>query len=464
MIGGLLFLLSLGATAGRSIDAATGKRIRDDVHAVLDRTHTPGAVVLVVAGGKPIFEEAYGQRDVANKLPVGIDTHFEIGSITKQFTAAAILQLQEAGKLHIEDRLSVYLPKAPHADEITLKQMLSHTSGLPEYLDGPDIEVAARKPTDFARILQRIDGKSLVFVPGSQWSYNNSGYLLLGRVIETVSRETYRHYLQAHIFLPLGMRDTFTVSDESHLPNMALGYTTVDGTVQTVTPWDESYASSAGSIVSTVGDLQKWNDALTTGKVISPQSYALMSSSVMTGQGDAEYGLGLFVDQVEDQPRIGHTGGSAGFTTANEYFPKQGVRIIAFTNHRANPEPGEMLTTAIFNDLYPGIAAAALHPSAGEDVAVSVRVRALFTQLQSGQEGSAALGAKLDAKMKDGLAKRLSDAYAPYGKPTAFTFKGRRTTPGRHWFDYVIQFGPGSLLKFGVGLDEEGKIAGLSFG
>lgn len=197
---------------------------------------------------------------------------------------------------------------------------------------------------------------------------------------------------------------------------------------------------------------------------MTPANYALMRTSVKTAQGDAGYGLGLFVDNIDDEPRVGHTGGSLGFTTANEYFPRQDTQIIAFTNFADSPEPGETLTTAIFEDLNPAIAAAAMRPSAGEDAAVSAKTKTYFAQMQAGVQDSAYLTAKLNKKMRAGLAKRLADEFKDYGRPTAFVFKGTHIDAGLTFRDYVIRFGPGTQLKFGVALDKTGKIASLSFG
>ncbi|MFC4526867.1 beta-lactamase family protein [Dyella halodurans] len=459
-----LWSVSLAAAAMPAAPAVD-KRIDADVHAVLQRTETPGAAIAVFKDGQLVYRQAYGLRDRDGHLPASVDTWFEIGSITKQFTAAAILQLQEAGKLTIDAKLATYLPDAPHANEVTLRQLLSHTSGLPEYVDGPDIEQAATRPATFDQLVARIKDKPLDFAPGSRWSYSNTGYLMLGRVIEVVSQESYRHYVQTHLLDSAGLTQTFTVADEAHLPVMAIGYRHAQGRLERAPTIHDTFGWAAGNLVSTLGDLQKWNQALMGGKIVSPADYALMSTSVMTTEkGSADYGLGLFVDSVEGQPRVGHTGGSFGFTTANEYFPKQGVRIIAFTNNGDNPEPGEMLTTAIFNELYPEIYAAMRKPAAGEDTAMTAAARATFTQLQGGSEDSSRFGAKLDAKLKAGLSARLAKQFSPYGAPTAFVFKGRRVDGAVTWFDYLIQFGPGSILKFGLGIDQAGKVASLSFG
>jgi D-alanyl-D-alanine carboxypeptidase len=439
-------------------------RIDPVVQDVMQRTGTPGVTIEVVQGGHVVYSHAYGFRDLKGRIPADVDTYYEAGSITKQFTAAAILQLKEAGKLDIDVKLATYLPAAPHASEVSLRQLLSHTSGLPEYFDGPDVETAAGKPTSFDQVMARVAGKPLDFAPGAKWAYSNTGYILLGRVIETVSHETYHHYIQTHLLDRAGMKQTFTMADEKSLPDMALGYRRAEGQVRPAPPVDEGFAWSAGDIVTTPGDLQRWNEALTSGKIVTPADYAVMTTPVITRQGDSGYGFGLFIDSIDDQPRIGHTGSSLGFTAANEYFPKQDVRIIAFTDLVDDPEPGERFTTAIFEALFPEIAAAAARPSPGEDTSVTAKARTLFAEMQSGTEDGALLGDKLAGKMKAGLAKRLADEFAPYGPSTAFIFKGHRSDSGLDWFDYLIKFGPGSSLKFSVGFDSIGKITSLGFG
>ena len=453
-----------GAVATKPLDASTIHRIDTDVQTILALTGTPSAVIEIVEDGQMVYRKAYGLRDVARRIAATIDTHYELGSITKQFTAAAILQLQEGGKLNIDDKLSKYLPDAPHAGEVTLRQLLSHTSGLPEYLDGPDIESAATKPTTFTELMARVAGKPLDFMPGSKMVYNNTGYILLGRVIEVVSRQSYSEYVHKHLLERAGMGQTYTLADEAHLSNMAVGYRHANGKLEVAQPIHETWGWSAGDLVSTIDDLEKWNRALTQGKIVSPASYSAMTTPAKITDGESDYGLGLFVDSVQDQPRIGHTGGSFGFTTANEFFPKQNVRIMAFTNHNANPEPGEMITTAVFDDLFPEIAAAASKPAPGEDADVTAKARMLFEQMQTGTKGSSLLGAKLDAKMKNGLAERLAKQFSPYGTPSHFIYKGSRPGTGLRWYDYVIEFGPGSQLKFAVALDDEKKVVSISFG
>jgi len=446
-----------------AIDPALASRIDADAQQVLQRTGTPGATLAVYRNGAAVYVHAYGRSDSEHKTPATASTHYEIGSITKQFTAAAVLQLQEAGKLDIDATLATYLPDAPHAKEVTLKQLLSHTSGMPEYLDGPDVEAWAVKPATFEQIMARIKDRPLDFPPGSRWSYSNSGYVLLGRVIEVASHESYEHYVKTHLLATAGMGHTTTVADETRVPGMAKGYRHTDGKLEPAPTIHTTVGWAAGNLVSTVADLERWNVALQGGKIVRPADYALMTTPAT---GSTDYGLGLFVDTLDEQPRIGHTGGSFGFTTSNQYFPKQGIQIIAFTNVGDNPEPGQMLVTATFEALYPDIAAIARKPASGENTATTNAVRKAFMRLQGRGDDLSMFDDRLKAKMGAGLSERMTKQLSPYGEPSSFIYKGQRQDKekNRVWNDYRIEFGPGNSLPFGVELDASGKVAGISIG
>jgi len=461
----LIAALPIRAQA-QPLDPALAQRIDADVRAALAHAGAPGAAIAIIRDGQLDYAQAYGERDAERHLPVRVDSHFEIGSITKQFTVAAVLQLRAAGKLDIDAKLATYLPKAPHASEVTLRQLLSHTSGLHDYFATPDVEAAAVKPARFDQVIARVSSLPLDFAPGSRWSYSNTGYVLLGRIIEIASGERYNHYVRAHFFRPLGMAQSFTVADEAHLPDMAVGYRHAGGRRERSPTISDSFGWSAGNIVSTLADLEKWNRALMAGTVVSPADYRLMTTSVMTTEnGDVGYGLGLFVDSAQGQPRIGHTGGSFGFTTANEYFPNQHLRLIAFTNDGDGPpEPGEILTNVLFDDLYPEIAADAARAAPGEDKAATTAAAALFAQLQTGGADPAHFTERLGTKLRAGLARRLATQLAGYGAATAVIFKGQRTDGDTHWTDYLMQFGPGNTLRFAVAYDAAGAVTSLSFG
>jgi CubicO group peptidase (beta-lactamase class C family) len=468
----LVFFFATGfaacaSAASDQVPAVVASKIEGDVASLLHRFAVPGAAVMVIQKGHVSLVRAFGLRDVGAHLPMRSNSYFEIGSITKQFTAASILQLQEAGKLQIDRPLSDYLPQAPHAAEVTLRQLLAHTSGLHDYLDLPteDLYRLASQPISYDDLIARVSSLPLDFEPGSRWSYSNTGYLLLGKVIATVSGETYKVYLQRHIFGPLHMTNTFTTAEEPVLSNRAIGYYHVGDKLERAPIIDPGWASAAGFIVAPLRDLAKWDEALSSGQIVSPASYREMTAPfIAPTSGSTDYGLGLFLNPVFGEPRIGHTGGSLGFTTADEYFPRQDVRIIAFTNlGDSAPEAGEALTNLVFADLYPEIAARAEKSAPGETLAITQTVRAAFGELQAGK-GYASFDAHLREKLASGIGAKFVKSIGSYGAPTAAIFKGVRQDANGTWHDYLMQFGPGVSLPFAVKIGPDRAIASFSVG
>jgi len=266
---------------------------------------------------------------------------------------------------------------------------------------------------------------------------------------------------------PLRLHETFTAASAPGIAGMAVGYQHVRGRIRSIPISGlESWGWSAGDLISTVDDLATWSVALADGRVVTSRDYALMATSQKVTQGDSGYGFGLFVDSKYGQPRVGHTGGGFGFTSADEYFPKQRVRVIALTNdgEEGDPEAGETITNIVFGDLHPALVARELTPNAGEDHHVTSTVRRVFQSLQTTNTTYSLFAPHLQAKLRAGLSLRLAPALAPYGTPTRLIFKSQRRDANGTWYTYEIAFSPGVLLSFGVHLDAQGKASGLSFG
>src|SRR5439155_23716249 len=205
-----------------------------------------------------------------------------IGSMTKQFTDAAILKLHEQGKLNLDDKLSKFIPEYPRGNEVTIHQLLTHTSGIHNVTEKPDFLQSVGvyiKPED---LIKSFDNDPYDFDPGRKWSYNNSGYILLGFIIETVSGETYGDYLHETFFEPLGMTNTAVHDASDIIEQEASGYSCQDGQVKKALHWDMSRAYSAGNLYSTVGDLYRWNEALFNGKAINEASLEAAFTPVHT--------------------------------------------------------------------------------------------------------------------------------------------------------------------------------------
>jgi CubicO group peptidase (beta-lactamase class C family) len=341
------------------LTAAEQSKIDTDIRAALSASHTQGATVLIVRDNAVVFARSYGLRDVERSSPADEHTRYEIGSITKQFTAAAILQLKEAGKIGLDAPVATYVPSAPHAGEITVRQLLSHTSGLAEYTDAPNFDTLAATPATFDRVLSPIVGKPLGFTPGSAFAYSNTNYVILGRIVERVSGQTWEAYVQQHLFVPAGMRESATMAQEDRLADMARGYVYAQGRAAASKPIAESWASSAGGIVSTADDLRLWGEALSSGRIISASDYELLTSPTKLADGSTTaYGFGMKVDRFEGQPRIWHDGNTNGFDGSDQFFPSQGVRIIVLTNTLA--AGSDAIAEHVYNDLFPAIASAAV--------------------------------------------------------------------------------------------------------
>lgn len=303
------------------------------IKAYVDPDVFSGAV-LVAKDGKPILRKAYGLADREWNVANTPETRFRLGSITKQFTATAILQLAEQGKLSIDDPISKYYPAAPAAwAPITLKHLLTHTSGIPSYTAIPGFFAEqARLDRTPDEIIALTRDKPLDFPPGSKYAYDNTGYILLGYVVEKVSGQPYAAYLQDHIFTPLGMKDSgYDVSD-TVLPRRASGYSVARGKAKNAAFLAMSLPYAAGSLYSTVDDLLIWDQALHAGKAIKPASVAAM----FTDYG-FKYGFGQSI-RVDKGHRIwGHNGGINGFSTMLSHLPDDGLTVIVLANIEQAP-------------------------------------------------------------------------------------------------------------------------------
>jgi D-alanyl-D-alanine carboxypeptidase len=318
-------------------DAAPATAERIDA-VVQEFMQTPGAVALSVAvavGDEMLYERTPGFADLEFDVPADAETMFRIGSITKQFTAAAIVRLAEQGELAIDDPLTQFLPDYPtHGHEITLRHLLTHTAGVPNYTAlGPAwYSVAARELPDEELVALWKD-RPLDFEPGERWSYSNSGYYLLGMVITKVSGQPYADYLQKEFFEPLHLTRTRYDSNGEVLRNRAQGYGWEDERFWNDRLIGMSQPGAAGGLISTAGDLVRWQRALVTGKVVRPESYEEMTLPyLLNGGGETTYGLGLSLEDRGGRRCISHGGGIFGFNSFLAWFPDEGLSVAVISN------------------------------------------------------------------------------------------------------------------------------------
>jgi CubicO group peptidase (beta-lactamase class C family) len=302
-------------------------RMQQVIQSYVDNKTFMGTV-LVVKDGKTLIDQGYGSADLEWNIPNTPTAKFRLGSITKQFTAASILLLEERGKLKIDDPISKYLPDAPPAwQKITIYNVLTHTSGIPSFTGFPDYNATEWKDTTPAELVARFRDKPLDFEPGSKFSYSNSGYVLLGYLIEKISGQTYADFLQQNIFTPLGMADTGIDSNAAILPQRAQGYSPSPNGTHHAGYISMTIPFSAGALYSTTGDLFKWEQGLFGGKILNPASLAKMTTPFKEN-----YAMGLTVVTRDGHKRIAHGGGIEGFNTALEFYPDDKLIVIVLGN------------------------------------------------------------------------------------------------------------------------------------
>jgi CubicO group peptidase (beta-lactamase class C family) len=302
---------------------------------VIDRDG-PGAAVLVARDGQILFERGYGLADIESHVPVTPATSFRIGSITKQFTTAAILKLQEQGKLSVTDTLSKYIADFPRGGEVTLHHLLTHTSGIHSYTDKPEFVAAVTHPVKPLEVIQSIKSDPYDFGPGQQWRYDNSGYFLLGYIVETVSGESYGDFLRKSFFDPLGMTHTGVYHNDHRPEREALGYESDPKAplkYARAPDWDMTWAAGAGALSSTVEDLYRWNEALFGGKVLAPASMeAAFTSGRIADGSQTGYGYGWFVATLRGEQMISHGGGLPGFRSYLSRLPREHFTVVVLMN------------------------------------------------------------------------------------------------------------------------------------
>lgn len=302
-------------------------RMEQVVRSYVDAKRFMGAV-LVARDGKVVLSKGYGSANLEWDVPNSPSTKFRLGSITKQFTAACILLLEEQGKLNIEDPVKKYMSDAPAAwDKVTIVNLLTHTSGIPNFTGFPDYHSTEAVPTTPEQLVARFRDKPLEFQPGEKFNYSNSGYVLLGYLIEKISQQSYRQFVQEHIFNPLGMKDSGYDSNSEIILHRASGYEPADRGRINAGFIDMSIPFSAGALYSTTEDLLRWEQGLMGGKVLSAASLQKMSTPFKS-----EYAFGLVVHTTNGHKVMEHGGGIEGFNTKLAYYPEDKLTVVVLAN------------------------------------------------------------------------------------------------------------------------------------
>jgi CubicO group peptidase (beta-lactamase class C family) len=298
------------------------------------KSNEPGATALVARNGHIIYRRAFGMANLELHVPMRVDNVFRIGSITKQFTAVAILQLMEQGKLSLQDEITKFIPDYPTGGErITIEHLLTHTSGIRDYSSMKD--TAQRGKLDFAprEMIDHFKNQPMRFAPGSRWEYSNSGYFVLGYIIEQITGKAYREYIEENFFTPLGMTNSLYASDIRLINNRADGYTRGDHGFANAPYVSMTQPYAAGSIQSTVEDLFTWHQAVHSYKLLKKETLdKALKRFTLTNGNETSYGYGWRFGSIQDSPSIWHGGLINRFITMAMYLPNEDLFVAVFSN------------------------------------------------------------------------------------------------------------------------------------
>jgi CubicO group peptidase (beta-lactamase class C family) len=457
-------------TAATPPATATASPAPYGVARLLEDEKPPGVQILILDHGHAIVDRNIGVADLATKRPVDARTRFEIASATKQFTAAAILQLAERGKLALSDPLGKWVPEYRPGRRVTLEQLLWQVSGIPNYTDTDAYWKLVRKRGNRVVFVKNLDlrgelaliaGKPLEFHPGSYWAYSNTNYVLLAAVVAKASGTSWKTYVRSHLLVPAGMTNSGFEREPVPGGELATGYG-LDRRTGKVTAVGSPAGEGDGGIVSTAHDLARWNAALFGGRIVSQRSLARMTAPGPHPEGAQGYGYGLFVDVYDGLRRISHGGTSLGYTAADAIYPSLAQQVIVLTN--ANWAGGGDLADAAFDDLHPQLFASSSAGAGGENPAITALVKRLWSGMVSGHVDQSLLSPRMGRFGR--LAGARRSQFAVYGVDARWVYRGTRTPPHpgmSRSYTYLLLFPSGRALDLTVALTPRRKIEGVFY-
>jgi CubicO group peptidase (beta-lactamase class C family) len=443
--------LTLTAQTIDSIDPALQNRIDHIAVQVLDQTGVPSASVAVVQHSKLVYTHAYGSARLATSstpaIPATPQMRYSIGSISKQFTAAAILTLQEEGKLSLDDAVGKYVPGLTRGNEVTIRQILSHTSGYQDYWPEDYVMTTMLPNVTAQQILDTWGKKPLDFEPGTQWQYSNTNYVIAGRIVEQITGAPLMEFLTAHIFRPLGMTSVWN-SDEAKLTqnDATAYYRHALGPLRPAPKEGRGWMFAAGELAMTAHDLALWDESLVAQTILKPESYKQMFTEVKLKDGKGtHYGLGVDVRDRDRHRSIEHSGEVSGFVSDNEVLIDDGVAVAVLTNQDAVGAASTIARLAA-----PVVAGYSFSDAEKQALAI-------FHDLQQGRIDRSLLAPNLSDYFTAEALADFQSSLAPLGEPLTFRQTSTELRGGMTFHEFQIVY-PGKRLTLTTYTYPDGKL------
>lgn len=458
----LLVVLALLAVGGQLAADEIDRYLEERLEAL----HIPGLTLAIVRDGAVVAARGYGYADLTHRVPATAATVYEIGSNTKQFTAVAVMMLVEEGKIGLDDPVTRYFPAAPPFwSAITVRHLLTHTGGIQNHVAVPGWLEVFKTDLSFAgspgpdELLARFYTLPRDFAPGETWAYDNTGYILLGWILEQASGKSYWDLLQERIFGPLGMTSTRSTDPRPIVPHRANGYAWVDGAFENRAVLPPFVAFSAGSLLSTVEDLARWNAALDGDALLRPESRQRLWTPAAAADGSIapfDYGFGWFVDRPGGHRLVHHSGGTPGFSSAMYRFPDQRLTVILLTNH------GDRVLDALAIDVAGMVEPALRRPQTAPDPdpEATERVRTALASLLAGRPDAAAFTPPMSLFLGTATGRAFWQWIASHGELGGLTFSSRETRGADRVLRYSATLG-GDRYWFTARLVPDGRISQL---
>lgn len=451
-LAALLFSCAVSAQSALAqtvdtIDPALKARIDRIANQVLALRGVPSASIAVVQGGKLVYTHAYGLAHIDPNVPATPEMRYSIGSISKQFTASAILLLQQQGKLSLDDAVGKYIPGLTRGNEVTIREILSHTSGYQDYAPEDYPVVSQLGPVTPQQIIDTWATKPLDFEPGTQWQYSNTNYVIAGLIVEKVTGEKLFTYLGENIFHPLGMKSAWNSDEKSLTHTDAAPYMRAAlGPSRPAPNGGEGWMFAAGELAMTPHDLALWDISLLSQSVLSPESYKTMFTEVKLKNGKGtKYGLGVEVTERDGFRSIEHSGEVNGFVSDNEVLIDNGIAVAVVTNHMAGgaEEIAQLVAATV----------------AGNPSQTPAEKQALdiYRGLQQGQIDRTLLAPNLNAYFDAQTIADFKSSLAPLGEPLTFR-QTRETLRGGMTFRIFSIVYPGQRLRLTTYTYPDGKL------
>lgn len=438
-----------GAAAPAAADPLPA-RVDSIAEQVLASTGVPSATVAVVTHGRLAYAKAYGAARLEPRVAARADMPYAIGSISKQFTAAAILLLQQEGKLSLDDPVARFVPGLTRGDEVTIRQVLSHTSGYQDFWPQDYVPPAMQHPITAQGILDRWAKQPLDFEPGSRWQYSNTNFVIAGLIVEKASGVPFFQFVRTRLLQPLGI--TSAVDFDALGPSAVapVGYMRYGlGPLRPATPTGAGWMWAAGELAMTASDLAKWDISLIRQSLLAPASYRALETTVLLGNGvSSGYGLGVDVGTMNGHRSIAHGGEVAGFTAQNIVFPDDSAAVVVLTNQDAAPASGAIarqVATALFTT---------------EDADVkqhTALARGILEGLQKGTIDRSLLTSDASAYFSSQALADFASGLAPLGALQSFAQTAQSNRGGMVMRSYRAVF-PGRTLRVWTYEMPDGKL------